>query len=92
MRRSGKTTRTIDEAIQILFTKGAIKIPNSQEIDRLPPGRTSAYLKENNWILDPDWTTGSAQEDLYRRIFNRLEIEHPNRYTVDRHKREFKIK
>ena len=79
MRRSGKTTRTIDEAIQKLFTYGEITVP-------LNIGNRM-YLnnkREETIVIDPDAKIGNeVQRDLFSRIRKRLELEHRCMITVD---------
>lgn len=73
MRKSGKTTLIIDSAIQKLFSEGVIYVPTKHELIN---GSKSNY-NFIKWIIDPDWNLGSAQNDLLRRLTNRLNTEHP---------------
>ena len=65
MRRSGKTTRLIDEAIQELFKKGELKL--------------SLNYNVKSDFLDRDSTSENrAQRDFVDRLIQRLSIEHRN--------------
>ncbi|MBS3914831.1 MAG: hypothetical protein KG003_10040 [Bacteroidetes bacterium] len=82
MRRSGKTTRLINEAIEILFKEKIIYIPTKQGI-RTPNKWESKADKFN--LIDPDYSESNmAQEDFIRRIFNRAMAEHPGQIEIDR--------
>lgn len=83
MRRSGRTTRTVDEAIQTLFTKGSILIPYSSitELQR-STSRVSGVL-QIPIIVDPDYFQADVQRDIQQLILNRLKSEHPGYYSVD---------
>lgn len=74
MRRNGKTTRTIDAAIQAIFNpknEGRIIVPNNvQETKGFKP---SQIVKDQDWYL-----SDGVQNYLRRRIFERLSREHPN--------------
>lgn len=82
MRVSGKTTRLIDNAIQILFNGDKLLIPTNKDKIRDPLGIRSLFDTEfeNKYnlkiILDIDWEEGYAQENMLRRLLRRLEIEH----------------
>lgn len=76
MRGSGKTTRKIDEAIQILFKYGEIILPSKKEIEDGTYYR--GYSNQEIFIIDPDYHYGTrVQHDLMHRIVQRLAIEHP---------------
>ncbi|MBB1150266.1 hypothetical protein H4K35_09010 [Myroides sp. NP-2] len=75
MRRSGRTTRIVDEAIQQLFTKGSIYVPTKTHLEENLKD-TRSVKKNMNYIVDPDWDKGYAQRDLFSRILKRLELEH----------------
>lgn len=72
-RMIGKTTRTVDHAIQMLFTEGTIHVPTKSEIkdENYQRGRN-----KNQMIIDPDWEADYAQKDLLNRIVKRLRFEH----------------
>jgi hypothetical protein len=77
-RMTGKTTRTIDHAIQVLFTEGIIEVPTNKQIERL----NSESKNRNTLILDPDWKSHSAvQTNLLRGIMRRLKFEHKMEYN-----------
>lgn len=90
MRRNGKTTRTIDEAIQKLFIDGEIIIPTKVQIEYY----TSHILEDKRWnndkiteyenkaVIDSDWSLGYAQDDFRRRILKRLEFEHRDMFKT----------
>ncbi len=72
MRKSGKTTRTIDDAIQALFEKGEIRVPSHHELERVDGLR--GYKVTN--VIDVDWYKSSkVQNDLLQRILMRLDVE-----------------
>lgn len=86
MRRTGTTTRTIDRAIQTLFTQNKIFIPKND-------GQLMQYV--NSWsfrhaievtitetvFLKPLVT--DLQQDLYDRILKRLKLEHSHLFDND---------
>lgn len=72
-RRTGKTTRTVNLAIEKLFEYGSIIIPFQHELQQ-----------ENNFIrgsrtpliIDPDWEKSpTVQLELLRRVIKRLHHE-----------------
>ncbi len=82
MRRSGKTTRKVDEAVQKFFENGAMLIPNNDEIRK---GDFNGELKDQV-IIDPDVeieNPNMCQHELKYRIVRRLEIEHHNQFQVN---------
>lgn len=71
MRRSGKTTRMTDEAVQALFTYGRIFVPN---LERVP---MELGLINEQVFVDPDADLGNyAQRHLRDNIIQRVEREH----------------
>ena len=72
MRRSGKTTRAVDNAIQVLFKYGAIYIPTKTQIKN----NDFDGIPYSQIVKDEDWYEGKAQDEFARRIYNRLQIEH----------------
>lgn len=65
----------VDEAIQVLFTKGSIYIPTKTHIEKNI--KDSGSIKKNmNYIVDPDWDKGRSQEQLFWTIIKRLRSEH----------------
>lgn len=89
IRRSGKTTKCIDDAIQVLFTKGKIYIPSKQELkddaELTMLGKESQrkLLKVMDFlVVDYDWHMGRAQDDMKRRLIKRLQSEHNSQFVV----------
>ncbi len=79
MRRSGKTTRLVDEAIQQLFEVGNLYLPTSNDIQT----GFGKYLYDPDLVklmqkfIDPDFRPGNqAQLDFIERVNKRLESEH----------------
>ena len=80
-RMIGKTTRTVDHAVQILFTEGKIHVPNKNQIK---DEKYSRGKIKNQIIIDPDWDSNYAvQETLFRKIKHRLIYEHGMRVDTD---------
>lgn len=72
MRRSGKTTRLIDHAIQVLFKEGRILAPITWDYDYMVKVGEDKLL-----MIDEDWKRGNrAQTDFIERLLKRLESEH----------------
>jgi hypothetical protein len=97
MRRSGKTTRTIDEAIQTLFKEGEIWIPSKQGIKNF--NESERFNKNEDrlkilslMIIDPEWQEGRAQEDLGKRIAKRINSEHFDQCTYSKENEYLKIR
>ena len=86
MRRSGKTTRLVDYAIQSLFSTGYIKVPSIHELKE-------GLYRESNIIVDEDAGVGdNIQKHLFDVIMCRLEVEHrshqqPKVFRVNKNKR-----
>ena len=78
MRRDGSTIRTIDDAIQTLFKHGRIQIPISFSGIAKLKGAQREVL-----IVDPSANHVDIQRELFSKIRNRLQLEHPNQYTTD---------
>lgn len=80
MRRSGKTTRDIDQAVQDLFNKGSVYVPTKTEINQ----STESYNRKlpENSVMDTQWLLGMAQEDFFSRLVKRLSIEHNGNFEV----------
>lgn len=89
-RRSGKTTRTIDDAIQKLFTNSEIWIPSKTvilEFNNQNSQKKNQEIKDFSKfsIIDDDWELDSfVQIGLIKRIINRLENEHSGNFKVIR--------
>mgnify|MGYP000570683064 CR=1 FL=1 len=63
MRRSGKTTRLIDQAVQTLFQKRELYL--------------CSFHNDKSDLLDPDSAPGNhAQRNFVDRLLDRLSIEH----------------
>jgi len=94
MRRSGKTTRLIDEAVQHLFKHGYIRILMNNEIYREDFYRTfkPEQIEHFKKFIDPDSTPDNrAQIHFVEALSHRLAYEHGN--AVKRiSKTEFKVK
>lgn len=72
-RMIGKTTRTIDYAIQVLFKEGMIFVPSRTEYNN---PHYHSDRNRNIMIIDPDWQFDGVQRDLLNRIKKRLKFEH----------------
>lgn len=79
MRRSGETTRMIDEAVQYLFENGELylfkkcgfKIASRNHID------------SQKIFVDPDHKmSNQAQQDFIYRVMKRLEAEHNGSHKI----------
>jgi hypothetical protein len=94
MRRSGKTTRLIDQAVQHLFEHGYIRILLNHEI--FSDVLDKRYTKEQQLFLvrfiDQDALPDNrAQLHFLQALSSRLAYEHG--YSVERiNKTEFKVK
>lgn len=82
-RRSGKTTRAVDKAIQTLFKEGKILIPYSPHTE----DRLSAFQRGTNSeisiVRDPDWSKGETQKDFMGILRRRLRAEHHGKYEEE---------
>ena len=78
MRKTGRTTRAIDLAIQKLFELGSIEVPlaiSPQERYRKERGLTVRQIE--SFMYDPDSHIGpNVQRDLFKNIIKRLKTEH----------------
>jgi len=89
---TGKTTRKVDEAVQILFTEGIIYVPLGQrlkEFEQYQRGKVPETI-----ICDGDaFEYGSPpQRDLFERILRRLETEHVRAdFSVDKQRQIVKL-
>ena len=94
MRRSGKTTRLIDKAVQHLFEHGYIRIVMNSNIYRedFYRGFTPKQIEHFKKFIDPDaCPDNKAQLHFVEALSARLAYEHGN--TVERiSKTEFKVK
>lgn len=94
-RRTGKTTRLVDKAIQLLFDKGEIMILTNHEIfDREKQwkrGLKKEQIEIAEQLIDRDVEKGNkAQEHFFLVLSNRLLHEHYGSYI--QLNRKFKVK
>jgi hypothetical protein len=87
-RLTGKTTRAVDEGIQILFNEGLLVIPHKNALmDALKNSNYSELLRAyptNTILVDLDWRQSPrVQEYLVDRIIHRLKAEH-SRFTISK--------
>lgn len=76
-RGSGRTTRIVDYAVQLLISTGGIYIPVSQEsVDRACQNRGDT-INNHHIICDHENNT-EANKYLLGRIRNRIKNEHPS--------------
>ena len=87
MRRSGKTTRTVDGAIQELFTRGWIRIPL-----RPSEGFNPDEVIEDPSAIELPMSYSIIQRDLFQRVIRRLESEHYGQYEVNKSAGRIKLK
>lgn len=79
MRASGKTTRTVDEAIQKLFKYGVIIIPFNIGNKQFVNERNKDIL-----VIDSDAKVGNqAQREMCARLRKRLHSEHNGQFTFN---------
>lgn len=77
MRRTGKTTRLIDEAIQTLFNDGIICVPKA------PIYSEKINHKRVKVFIDPNHSNMNHAQDYFRaRLRRRLEIEHEGCFVI----------
>lgn len=83
-RRKGKSTRTIDFAIQALFSRGEIIVPSQITINEFLKGELRGYNTEGiEHIIDYDYSRHyKVQRELMDSIIRRLSIEHS--YSIQR--------
>lgn len=94
MRRSGKTTRLIDKAVQHLFEKGSIQILLNNEIfnEDITNKMTDEEKANHFEFVDQDAAKGNyAQRDFLDRFSNRLLYEHKP-YVVRISNTKFELK
>lgn len=79
MRRSGQTTRLIDQAIQYLFTNGQIYL-----LKKTALSKSSYFLPEKEKLfVDPDHKMANqAQYDFIYHTMKRLEYEHERSFKI----------
>lgn len=94
MRRSGKTTRLVDEAVQYLFKEGSIRIPSNNEIfDKFyQKGLNNQQMVEFWKFVDVDARKDNrAQDDFLHKLRDRLLNEHKDRVVMIG-RNQFKVK
>lgn len=88
MRKTGKTTRLIDQAIQHLFTNGTLFVPTSWLYkEKGGFGKVFRGTGANTYDVfsDPDWEPGNrAQHDFLKRLENRIIREHGDSISITR--------
>lgn len=91
MRKTGKTTLLIDAAIQELFTKGEVYIPNAQEAVKLRSkdgrrGMTEEKFQQRTKFIESDFSKEfpGSQDYFVERFRQRLFSEHSVRYFIDK--------
>lgn len=89
MRRSGKTTRLIDQAVQHLFDKGRVVVPISglDNVDRSIRGddpSTDIFFDPDSFNYEEMRSRPIAQRDFAYRLKSRLEIEHPGCFNTQK--------
>lgn len=79
MRRTGKTTRLIDQAIQSLFANGQLYLLRKHAL-----GKFRNIIKDGSTLfVDPDHKMSNmAQNDFVYKVMKRLEFEHTEGYTA----------
>lgn len=100
MRRTGKTTRLIDLAIQTLFTEGEIYIFSANELSKFGyPDKIRGFDKDIDKVfrfIDYDFKfnkISNAQDNFKDRFIRRLHIEHPRtNIIINKDKNYFKLK
>lgn len=84
-RMIGKTTRAINEGIQILFTKGSVYFPDRMEIVTALEQNHGEYRNKDKETIciDPDWAINDqVQRELARRVVERLKREHRVEFKI----------
>ena len=81
MKGMGITTRTIDNAVQMLFKSGKITVPLSKELKD---------FHQAHWVIDVscletnnDMIKDAIQTDLFNKIQDRLQLEHEEQFIVE---------
>lgn len=88
MRRTGKTTRLIDEAIQMLFNDGEITILSLHNIfdksEQWKRGLTDKQINSRFRLIDPDNSKDNkAQYHFYVNLRRRLYNEHQGSFIQE---------
>lgn len=76
MRKTGKTTRAVDKAIQTLFEYGKIMIL------KYPKDTMKNFMSEE-FIFEDEEITDKERRILFARILERLENEHEGQYEFE---------
>jgi len=81
MRRTGKTTRLIDEAVQMLFNDGEITVLNNYQLfdkaEKWKRGFKDEQINARLRLIDPDARKDNkAQFYFYEALKRRLYTEH----------------
>ena len=89
MRRTGKTTRLIDQAIQSLFNNGQLYLLRKHAV-----GNFRNIIKNGSTLfVDPDHKMSNmAQNEFVYRVMKRLEFEHTQSCTMKMNKDYIHIK
>lgn len=82
MRRTGETTRRIDEAVQNLFTKGEIFVPDYAWVKNRKNSGICIH-EETSIEVDHFYSSIGAQDFFLKRIMNRLNLEHQGQVEAD---------
>ncbi|MBC7845544.1 MAG: hypothetical protein H7Y10_03530 [Flavobacterium sp.] len=78
-RRTGKTTRLIDEAIQYLFEKGELYLFKKCGFKIA----SRSFISSQRIFIDPDHKMANqAQQDFIYRVMKRLEFEHKGSHKI----------
>ena len=79
MRRTGKTTRLIDQAIQSLFANDQLYLLKKQAISKF-----RNIIKDGSTLfVDPDHRmSNQAQQNFIYRVMKRLEFEHKGSHKI----------
>jgi len=75
-RRTGRTSRLVNRAIQTLFTRGFIRVVPKHRIEDVFYHKRGYANVGLEYIIDEDFDKGYAQKDLFNRILKRLSIEY----------------
>lgn len=81
MRQSGKTTRYVDDAIQMLFTKGSVTIVGDFS-KGLHPSYTSGLSLSNVINTEEDIPHRGVLDGFIRIFKTRMEIEHGAKFIT----------
>lgn len=86
MRRTGKTTRLINKAIEDLFEHKIIYIPSSGILfSSVNQDELVTNCKKYKTFIEPDVEKGNmAQENFKTRLINRLVLEHNGQFEVSK--------